>query len=279
MSDGRTTPASATPLEPHEEFEALAVGQAMHALEPEDEQRLAAHLVTCPSCARVVADAAALGAAMATTLPPASPSPGLRSRLVEAAAREPRSARAAGRAPASTPLVTDGPSRRVVLAQSGRHLQPAWRRPRVLALTAVLAAVLGAGIAVPATLSVTGSRGGDPTQTALAQALAAPGVRSVTMTGGGGATGHAVVSEKGLFLVVDGLPHNDARRSTYVLWTLTPSGERSALTTFDVTGKSSVVVARPGDQPLPEGTAFAVSYEKGRLAPAQPSDVMLTSNA
>ena len=42
----------------HEDFEGLAAGYALHALEPEEEQRLAAHLLTCQDCARLVADAA-----------------------------------------------------------------------------------------------------------------------------------------------------------------------------------------------------------------------------
>lgn len=313
MSTHDNPPAEDAPLEGHEEFEGLAVGQALHALEPGDEQRLAAHLISCPRCARIVVDAAALGAALASTLDPVAPPPGLRARLLAAAGDEPRPAptgppeprEAAGASEAGlTPLLSSPSSRTLHSWQSepppartarakdaasvpgqstsgqstSGHSKPLWRRPRVLALTAVLAGILGAGVAVPATLSLTRS-GSDSTQTALAQAMAAPGTRSVALTGGGGATGRAVVSNKGLFLVVAGLPHNDAHSTTYVLWGTATGGGRKALATFDVSGHSPVVIAQPGLGNLPEGTGFAVSYEKGRAAPAQPSDVMLTSSA
>lgn len=277
MSTHDDPSARDAPLGGHDEFEALAVGQAMHALEPDDEQRLAVHLMSCPSCARAVVDSAALGAAMAGTLAPVEPPPGLRIRLLDAVEREPRAARPRVRPAATGP--TDAVRRPAGDEMAGVPAASAarWRRPRVLALTAVLAGILGAGVAVPATLSLTGS-GGSQNQTALSQAITAPGSHSVALTGGGGATGRAVVTDKGLFLMVDGLPHNDAHSTTYVLWTTADGGQRKALATFDVSERSLVLV-RPGVQPLPPGTGFAVSYEKGRSAPAQPSDVMLTSNA
>lgn len=313
MSTHDNPSAEDAPLEGHEEFEGLAVGQALHALEPGDEQRLAAHLISCPRCARTVVDAAALGAALASTLDPVAPPPGLRARLLAAAGDDPRPAptgppeprEGAGASEAGLTPLLPSPSSRTLhswqsepaparaarakdaasvpeQSKSGQsksgHSKPLWRRPRVLALTAVLAGILGAGVAVPATLSLTRS-GSDSTQTALAQAMAAPGTRSVALTGGGGATGRAVVSNKGLFLVVAGLPHNDAHSTTYVLWGTATGGGRKALATFDVSGHSPVVIAQPGLGNLPEGTGFAVSYEKGRAAPAQPSDVMLTSSA
>ncbi len=317
MSTHDNLPAEDAPLDGHEEFEALAVGQALHALEPGDEQRLAAHLINCPRCARTVLDAAALGAVLAGTIDPVEPPAGLRARLLAAAEAEPRPVAEGpvAQGPSATrdgggvtdaglprPLLSP-PARTIHTWQSeparqhaasgedvpaqSKRLRPAvkqgetralWRRPRVLALTAVLAGILGAGVAVPATLSLTRSSG-DSTQTALAQAMAAPGSRTVALTGGGGATGRAVVSDKGLFLVVDGLPHNDERTSTYVLWGTGTGGDRKALATFDVTGRSPVMIAQPTLGNLAAGTGFAVSYEKGRVAPAQPSDVMLTGSA
>src|SRR5258708_39692490 len=74
----------------HADFEALAAGYALHALEPEDEQRLSAHLVSCPECARLVADTASLGAAFTDLLEPETPPPGLRERILAAATAESR---------------------------------------------------------------------------------------------------------------------------------------------------------------------------------------------
>src|SRR5438132_13164530 len=88
-SDGDTAALPGTPA--HAEYEALAAGYALHAREPEDEQLLSAHLVTCLSCARLVADTALLGAAFADLLEPETTSPGLRDRVLAAAAAQPRS--------------------------------------------------------------------------------------------------------------------------------------------------------------------------------------------
>ena len=58
----------------HEGFDELAVGWALHALEPEDETLFAAHLAGCTRCAQTVAETAAVLAAMADDLPRAEPS-------------------------------------------------------------------------------------------------------------------------------------------------------------------------------------------------------------
>ena len=73
----------------HSDFEALAAGYALHALEPEDEQRLSAHLMTCRECARIVADTASMGAAFTELLDAVPPPPGLRERILAAATAAP----------------------------------------------------------------------------------------------------------------------------------------------------------------------------------------------
>src|SRR4051812_23044323 len=73
---------SATPRRgDHEVFDELAVGWALHALEPEDETVFARHLPDCPRCARTVVETEEVMAALATDLPPAEPSADLRARL------------------------------------------------------------------------------------------------------------------------------------------------------------------------------------------------------
>ncbi|MCV2491418.1 anti-sigma factor [Geodermatophilus sp. YIM 151500] len=76
----------ARPGREHEPFDELAVGWALHALEPEDETRFARHLPDCRRCASTVAETTELMAAMATDLPPAEPSDELRTRLRAAVA-------------------------------------------------------------------------------------------------------------------------------------------------------------------------------------------------
>ena len=65
----------------HEAFDELAVGWALHALEPEDEDAFAGHLAGCARCTRTVAETHEVMAAMATDLPVAEPSVDLRARL------------------------------------------------------------------------------------------------------------------------------------------------------------------------------------------------------
>ena len=55
----------------HEAFDELAVGWALHALEPEDEAAFTAHLAGCRQCAQTVAETAEVMAALATDLPAA----------------------------------------------------------------------------------------------------------------------------------------------------------------------------------------------------------------
>jgi anti-sigma factor RsiW len=65
----------------HESFDELAVGWALHALEPEDEELFVAHLPTCPRCRQTVAETADVMGALAGDLPPADPPERLRDRL------------------------------------------------------------------------------------------------------------------------------------------------------------------------------------------------------
>ena len=75
----------------HDPFDELAVGWALHALEPDDEAVFVAHLPGCERCATTVAETSEAMAAMATDLPQAEPSAALRDR-------HPRGCRADGAA-------------------------------------------------------------------------------------------------------------------------------------------------------------------------------------
>ena len=65
----------------HDRFDELAVGWALHALEPDDEAEFGRHLPGCARCAETVAETTEVMAAMATDLPVAEPSAELRARL------------------------------------------------------------------------------------------------------------------------------------------------------------------------------------------------------
>ncbi len=90
--------------EDHETFDELAVGWALHALEPEDEAVFGPHLARCPRCARTVAETSEVMAALATDLPPAEPSDRLRDRLRDAVERTEQLPPPAGAGPAPAAL-------------------------------------------------------------------------------------------------------------------------------------------------------------------------------
>jgi anti-sigma-K factor RskA len=77
----------------HGEWDALAVGWAMSALDPEDEAIFLPHLATCRRCADTVAETTRTVGDMAWTVPEEAPSPELRDRLMSAVRAEPRGVR------------------------------------------------------------------------------------------------------------------------------------------------------------------------------------------
>lgn len=269
----------------HAEYEALAAGYGLHALEPEDEQRLSAHLVTCLGCARLVADTALLGAAFSDLLDPEPPPAGLRERILAAAAAQPRPlneplaaprapSAASAPAPAAPPTVVPAPH--APPKSTGRRWQ---LRERFL--VGALAAAIGVGVAVPVTLAASGHGSSTSSDTALAQALLQPNAQEVTLKGTSGAVlARAVMSEQGMYLLANGLPINDRSRSIYVLWAANEQGQRRAIGTFDVKGSAPVQMSAAK---LPFTPAqirqLAISYEPGRSAPAQPTDVVLSGTA
>jgi hypothetical protein len=90
----------------------------------------------------------------------------------------------------------------------------------------------------------------------------------------------AVVAGQGVYLLADGLRANDRSTSIYVLWAANAQGQRRAVVTFDVRNGAPVQLTAGK---LPYSTAqirqLAISYEPGRKAPAQPTDVALTGSA
>ncbi len=89
------------PIDPREQFgehgewDALAVGWALSALDPEDEERFAEHLPGCAQCTATVRESLYTVADLAYALPDEAPPPSLKSRLMAAVAAEPRTPGAA----------------------------------------------------------------------------------------------------------------------------------------------------------------------------------------
>jgi hypothetical protein len=293
----------------HEPYDELAVGWALHALEPEDEALFAPHLGTCPRCTRTVAETAEVMAAMAGDLPQAEPSEGLRDRLRDAVDRTeqlpppaPVAGDDAGVPPAAEPTVPGGPPsgrRRSDVAGGGAtaaggwatgfpdHLAPGpapaagapsvWRRvlPNALVAAAV-AAILALG-----TWNVVLSSARDEAQTAAAEqsqvldALLQPGRAAIAPLVDDGRPVATVVARDGrLDVVTQGLEVNDSSRTVYVVWGMAADGPVS-LGTFDVESpQTAVETIGSASTGLDDYQAYAISIELGRRAPAEPSSVV-----
>ncbi|WP_029430400.1 anti-sigma factor domain-containing protein [Blastococcus sp. URHD0036] len=272
--------------DPHEPFDELAVGWALHALEPEDEAVFAAHLPRCSRCARTVAETTDVMGAMATDLPAAEPSDGLRDRLRAAveqteqvptaspvppqaprsAAPPPRNSAAGIRPPAPLPV---GPT---------ADPRPTWRRilPNAL-VAAAAAAVLGLG----AWNVVLDDARDEAVATAAEQArivdsLLEPGTANVTpLTADGDRVATVVARDAQVQVVTQGLALNDRDTQTYVVWGTAEDADPVALGTFDVVrSQTDVRTVGSTSTGLDDYSGYAISIEPGREAPAEPSDIV-----
>ena len=276
----------------HEGFDELAVGWALHALEPEDEELFAAHLPTCPRCRQTVSETADVMGALAGDLPPVEPPERLRERLraaVEGTEQLPRPARGDERTPPVPPAVPDRPApvHRFEPPATGAHRAPfpvdavdprsSWRRvlPNALVAAAV-AAILALG-----TWNVVLSSARDEAQAAAAEqaelvvALLTPGRATIAPLTADGATLATVVAREGQVQVVSqGLRPNDVRAQTYVVWGI-GAGAAAPLGTFDVTSpKPALRTLGSGVSGLDAFTGYAVSLEPGRVAPPEPGEIV-----
>ena len=271
----------------HRDGDELAVGWALHALEPEDEDRFAAHLATCPSCARTAAETAEVMAAMAADLPPAEPSEGLRDRLRAAVEvteqlrpQQPvRSALPPSVPAAPRPALGSTGVRDLRAPRSPRvpDRRPAWRR---VLPTALVAAAVAAVLSLSAwNVVVTGDR--DAAQATAAQqeqmldALLAPGRATIAPVEADGHTvGTVVARADEVQVVATGLPVNDSHDTTYVVWGMggevpVPLGE------FDVvTPEMDLRTVGSAATGLDEFSRYAISIEPGRQAPSYPTEVV-----
>jgi anti-sigma-K factor RskA len=282
----------------HEAFDQLAVGWALHALEPEDESAFARHLPDCPRCARTVAETEEVMAALATDLPAAEPSAELRSRLRAAVERTEQVHRPSAVAP---PLPDDTAPlrsrRRPDHGSSTRARQASAATPGAapehhdrfaslrehgwaLALAAAVAGVVGLGI-WNVSLSTARDRAVEAAaeQQAVVEALLQPGARVLAPMRdpeeGGDPLATVVVRGGDLQVVSQALPVNDTEE-TYVLWGLRDdSPDPEAVGVFDVVRSrldvNAVGSAATGSD---DYDSYAVSLEPGRQPPAAPSGVL-----
>lgn len=261
----------------------LAVGWALHCLEPAEESLFAAHLADCDECRQSVREAEEVSAALAVNVPDALPPPSLERAILAAAEggtdhadddveHDDDSAQAAGA----------GGKRRADVAPLRRRAtaRPARRSTgRLLTAAAVVALVAVAGVLGIRVAQLDAERDRVAQQVAsmsqLVERMAGSDARAVTLAGNDGRPMAMLVAEPGrVTLLPMGLPSNSPSE-TYVLWGL-GTGTPEALDAFDV-ATDSTVVHTVNSAPRAEAfSAFAVSIEPGRTPPPAPSDVVAT---
>lgn len=238
----------------------LAVGWALHALEPAEESLVAAHLVDCPACTQTVSEAERVGASLGLSIPQVIPSAGLEQRVLAVV-------NATAVAPV-IPLMQPNPRTEVGLLPRNRVLAAA-------AAVVLIAASVALGTRV---VQLDEERDQAISQlTGLSDAIqraADPASDLVPLvTEDGRSIGMVLASRNQVALVDTGLPGNRAAEEIYVLWG-TGDGAPKALAGFDVESD-----APPAMHPVPsvadagEFTGYAVSLEPGRQTPAAPTAV------
>jgi Anti-sigma-K factor rskA len=247
----------------HAAFDELAVGWALHALEPEDEAVFARHLPGCARCAETVAETTEVMGAMAADLPQAAPSEALGSRLRDAVAGTEQVHRPAV-PPVPPPTSAPGPR------------PPRRRLPALVLVSAALAAVLGLGfwnLGLRSDRAELASTLAD--QRAVMDALLKPGRATIAPLDVDGRTVATVVArDDELQVLAHGLEVNDAGSTTYVVWGL-GGNEPEALGTFDVErSQMSVRTVGSGLTGLDDFAQYGISIEPGQEAPSEPTEVV-----
>jgi hypothetical protein len=286
------TPARGSRGGDHETYDELAVGWALHALEPEDEALFLLHLPDCARCAQTLAETSEVMAALAADLPPAEPSEELRDRLraaVEGTEQIRRPALPAVPPATPPPDAVPQPSRpqeeRRADGPGGSPAErptpirrPGWRGrgPQALMAAAVAVAVgLGAWNVVLSTsrqqVQETAAE-----QQRIVDALLAPGQATIApLSDPGGHRVATVVARKGQIQVVtSGLGVDDEASTTYVVWGMR-RGAPVPLGTFDVVRPQLDLRTVGSDRTGLDGfSGYAISLEPGRRAPSSPTHIV-----
>ncbi|MDQ3763075.1 MAG: anti-sigma factor [Actinomycetota bacterium] len=245
---------------PHRE---LAVGWALHALEPAEESLVAAHLPDCPICARIAAETEEVCATLGLSVPEAIPSAELEQRVLSATG-----------ARWEAPVVPLAPP-----ARPGGHItKPSWFRTGQLAAAAavsLVAATVALGVRVAqlnGELNQAQRQVTDMSQ-AMQSAADPAAIRVPLVTKDGHAVGMVLAGPNQLKVVPTRLPSNRVENQTYVLWGLT-DGAPIALAAFDVAPEDAGLYAVPSAAGTRGFTGYAVSLEPGRDIPAAPTEVV-----
>jgi hypothetical protein len=244
----------------HDEFEELAAGHALNALEPADELRFLDHLAGCGDCRRSLAEFSEIAAGLALTssddadsAPPADLWSAIRAEIDDDAL-----------APVAVPSGGGRPRRRQVWLSAAA------------AVALVAAGVIGWQVAG------SGSPHRDSVQSALANCRGTTGCRVVHLSNSSNTNESAflMITGKDVRVATASLPAIDANRERYVLWQMPQDGRPIGVVAFPLTGKHAATVAHGTlTQDYDNTTAFAISREQGTSIPAMPSPPVVIGSA
>jgi Anti-sigma-K factor rskA, C-terminal len=242
----------------HCEQQELAVGWALHALEPADEAVFRAHLPGCGRCQATVRETEELGAVLALGVPQVQPPEVLGERIRELAS-EARS----------------GPLRTFSLRRRSRRTTARWpllAAAAVLVLAAMSVSLGLRAVQLDAERDLAAQRVAELSE--VLELAADPATRTIELTGPEGRLlARLLVGPDSRVLLPLALPANRIDDQTYVLWGLRP-GDAVPLRTFDVSPEPSAVQPVGPDATADSFVGYAVSLEPGRTMPPAPSNVL-----
>lgn len=281
----------------HERWEELAVGHALDALEPADDEAFTGHLPSCAACRQLVADMQDVAADLAYAAEPADPAPQTWSAIAAAVASSerpplppsavadpisisaPRRSDAAERSARPAPV----PRRRAGDAPAPEPSAPSparrtWRlRSTALGLAAALIAIVGFGgvVLLGRFLQLRSDKAGADRQ--LSAVLNCAGrsdcaVVPLKAQPGSSASAIALVQAGNVALVVNKLAPT-GRDSTYVLWAGQPGGAMTGVGKFLIASPGRHIISADLTTPVGESgrLVLAVTREPGHGIPPKPS--------
>ncbi|MDQ1677545.1 MAG: hypothetical protein QOC93_2689 [Actinomycetota bacterium] len=270
----------------HAAYEILAAGWALHALEPDDEERFAAHLAGCAECRQTTAELADTIGELAYAAPAVEPPPELLDRL--------RAAVAAEEAPRRPPSPAGTGSRSVRPATTGRRA-PAGeadvvrfrgrsrgdRRGRIgwIAAAAAVAAVVAlGGWNVSLRNEVRDQQRIAAQRDAMLEQVMQPGRRMAALSpapGDGSPVAYVLTRGGNLEVATSGMAGNTAGKTSFWLWGIWDGNTRAPLGRFDVSnGEMTLHNLGPVPPNMDTVTVFAVSREPGTARPRSPSSIV-----
>jgi anti-sigma-K factor RskA len=236
----------------HDRLEDAVAAHVLGACEPEEADRVRAHIVACPGCRALARRLAPAVGALPLAADEVRPPDHLRARILAAAASTPR----------RTSEETAPPARVVSLlrAAGGRPPRRGWRRARLPGYRAAIAVLAVALVAVVVwNVTLNGRAGQAPPRYTL--------VGTGTMAGASG-TFTEVRQQEAAVLALNGMPPPPAGR-VYELWLIDSSNRAipAGVFTPNADGAATVGVSHP----LAEVRTVAVTQEEGPLGAKAPT--------